>query len=618
MKRRFDWKIMAGMLFLGLVGRVLYLQSAGYLYNSEAHFVDMIYAKGWTILWPLISIGIIFKFKERAFAPKLSIMLLSAYFVILYGILFHGTEFGMHGVWGDNGNRLAYICKMMAFNTIFTDWRLNDLPAFYPPGWFALMAIWGKLNGIEAYQTIKFGYLFVYLVYPWLIFWAWKRIVSPGAAVAVAVTTIFFGYGLLDWISYEHMTAALFMPWWLRYFEAEADLSWANLRSQWKFYLVGSLYGAALFMTYYYWFFMAAAVLPITLIYTYFNTRSFKAVVAEIKHKTLLMSGVALFSAVYWLPLLVSIFKHGTLSAQNQWFGLRHTNLTSRWQSVSIEGILIIAGLALAFYLWRKQLAGRLVFLFLGGLILILIDRMLNLGGSSIQTRKLLEFVHVFAMAPLGLGLVAIWSQVKPSKEITRGLIGLGLIIGLIFANAHTENLDRNKYERGINQSVPADGLKALSFVDTHGTVFLTHNYLDACYLPYYQFITINNMSAHTAGRYDQRVEFLKLAATIKEPELLAYALTFNRYDRVNYVYLPLDKATGRWKLTLQQTSFNQPTVTIEIIFAVDPTDLSNQFVKRHAWGIYEVVVQERYGQVRSLIEETYPELVNHFPAFAP
>lgn len=612
MNRSSKWIVPASMLGLFLAARWLYSQAGGYTYNSEAHFIDLILAKGWTIIWPLVSIGLVYRFREKEFVPSLAIVLLCAYFVILYGILFRATEFGMHGQWGDNGNRMAFICKMMTFNTIFTDWRLKDLPAFYPPGWFALMALWAKLNGIQAYQTIKFGYLFTYLAYPWLLYWAWKPVVNRGTAVLVAITTIFFGYGLLDWIGYEHMTAALFIPWWLHYFEAERDQSRLDFRNQWKFYLTGALFGAAIFMTYYYWFFVAAAVLPVTMIHIFLTTGSFKAVIADLKHKVLLMSGVALFSSVFWLPLLVSILRHGTASAQNQWFGLRHTNLSGRWQTVSLEGILIIVGLAMAFFLWRKQKAGRLVFLFLGGLILILIDRLMNLSGSSIQTRKLMEFVHVFAMAPLAIGTMAGWSLIKHSKEIARGLVGLGLIVGLLFANAHTENLDRNKYERGINQRVPKSGLKALSFVDTHGTVFLTHDYLDACYLPYYQFIVIGNMSAHTAGRYDQRVEFLELAATINEPELLAYALTFNYYDQVDYVYLPLNKETGRWKLTLQQAAFNKKAVPLEIEFSIDPSALSEHFIKRHAWGIWEVIAPELTEEMSSLVRTTYPELADH------
>ena len=96
----------------------------------------------------------------------------------------------MNGHWGDNSNRLAEINKMMYYNSFFQDWYLKDLTSFYPPLWLYLMSLYGKLLNIEAYQTIKFGYLLVFLIYPWLLYFFWKKIVSPSYAAAIAVSTM--------------------------------------------------------------------------------------------------------------------------------------------------------------------------------------------------------------------------------------------------------------------------------------------------------------------------------------------------------------------------------------------------------------------------------------------
>ncbi|MFQ5453950.1 MAG: hypothetical protein ACE5D6_07160, partial [Candidatus Zixiibacteriota bacterium] len=294
--------IIPGMvIILAVVGYFLYNQFANYTYLSDQNNYDILRAKLWTIGWLLISTIIIYWKRNSSHAPAFTVLAISVYFVILYGILFQGTEYGLNGHWGDNGNRLALICKMMAFKSMFYDWYLKDLPSFYPPLWFVIMAIYGKLLNIEAYQTIKFGYLLVFLVYPWLLFFSWKKLVSPLTSAAITFATIFIGYKYLLWVHYQHITASLFLPWWLYYFERATEKK-EMLDMNWRFYLKGAIYGGILFMTYYYWFFIAFSALPFVLLLKYIETKSFKLIWDNLKSKAILMFGVAIVSMVYWLP----------------------------------------------------------------------------------------------------------------------------------------------------------------------------------------------------------------------------------------------------------------------------------------------------------------------------
>ncbi len=351
------------VVMLAVVGYQIYSQADGYSYLSDEHTLEIVKSKFWALSWILIAAFVIYWKREKSYAPALTVFAVSAYFVVLYGIIFSGTEFGMHGHWGDNGNRLAEICKMMAYNSFFQDWYLKDLPSFYPPLWFYTMSLYGKLLHIEAYQTIKFGYLFIFMLYPWILFWAWKKVVKPSVAAAIVVGTIFFAFRYLDWIYYEHITAALFIPWWLYYFERVKQKE--NQKGiDWKFYFSGAVFGGLLFMTYYYWFFMAAAAVPFTLINQYSKSKNISLVISEIRHKVILMVGVALVSVVYWVPLLRVIYWNGMSSSQNVWFGLRHTNLTSHWNEISIESLLIVLGLFFVFYLYNNPKTGKLLYLF--------------------------------------------------------------------------------------------------------------------------------------------------------------------------------------------------------------------------------------------------------------
>jgi len=136
--------------------------------------------------------------------------------------------------------------------------------------------------------------------------------------------------------------------------------------------------------------------------------------------------------------------------------------------------------------------------------------------------------------------------------------------------------------------------LSVFDGMETHGKVLLTSHYLECCYLPYYLFIPCYNMTSHTAGRYSQRESFLDQASKIVEPDLLAYVLAHNRYSSIDFVYLPIEEATGRWQLNLTKSQFNRSQEIVTRIFAVDHTLSPDRFVKRHERGLYEVVAFRR------------------------
>ena len=598
-------------ILLAIAGYYLFRQATGYEFDSDWHALDVLRTRFWVIIWVLLSFAIVYLKRKSDYAPILAVLLVSVYFVVLYGMLFRGTEYGMNAHWGDNGNRIAEICKMMAYDSLFQDWYLKGLPSFYPPGWFALMAIYGKLLGIEAYQTIKFGYLLIFMAYPWLLYFSWKKLFSPATAATVTVVVLFFATRYLDWIYYEHITASLFMPWWLYYFEGGHRDKLPG-RSDWRFYLAGGLYGGLIFLTYYYWFFMAAAALPFTLLARWVRTRSLKEVVSDLGHKTRLMIGVALVSSIFWLPLLISILKYGMASAQNSFFGLRHTVLSSHWDGVSLESIMIFIGVFFAFYLWQSWGRGKLPYLFLGGLMLILIDRLLNMDNGSLQSRKVLEFVHVFAAAPAGVGIALVWPKLVSKRNLARGLIGVALLASLVMTDTHVDAYKSRKFRIALKERVPRAKIDIIASVETSGKVFLTNRYIEACYLPYYLFIPINNMTAHTAGRYAQREALLDQMALMDDPRLLAYVMAYNRYDRVDYVYLPLNKETGQYELTLNQTRFNRKAELRPVSFAVDFSKAPEFFVKRHKSGVFEVEAPPRNPTVDNDIREQYPEVYPH------
>ncbi|MEW6050726.1 MAG: arabinofuranosyltransferase [Candidatus Zixiibacteriota bacterium] len=599
-------------VILAVAGLFLFSRHAIREYTAEAHLIDLLRAKFWSIGWVLISAAVLYLCRRSPSAPTWAVFLVSTYFVILYGLLFKGTEYGMNGHWGDNGNRLAEICKIMAYISPFQDWYLKDLPSFYPPGWFWLMAIYAKILQIEAYQTIKYGYLLIFLVYPWLLYFSWRKLVTPVAAAAVVVATLFLAYKYMDWTYYENITAGLFLPWWLHYFEGGKGSPSEPIRFTTREYVSGALIGAALFLIYYYWFFMALAAVPVTLGYRFLTTRSWSSVWNDVKHKLTLMVGVMALTSIYWLPLIISIFRYGSESMQHLWWNSHHGDLTDQWRAVSFESLWIYVGVFSAFYLWDRLGRGKLPLFFAGGILTIQLDRIYNFASKSLQSRKVIELAHVFVAAPLALGVIEVWEKAASHPNVRRGIVGIGLLGAVVVANAHTEDINTEKYRNAVGQRVPVEDLAVFDSVDTHARVFLTNNYREACYRPYYLFIPYNNMTAHTGGRYSRREAFLREAAKIVEPELLAYALAYNRYDRVDYVYLPVNKDTKRLEQTLYQAAFNEIGKTTIITYTADIATAPSIFVKRHEKGMYELVAPPRGINLDQRIKDRYPAVFAH------
>jgi len=603
--------ILLSVVALTVLGYNLYSQVTGYTYLSEWHVKDLIRAKFWSIAWLLISVAVVYWKRKSPIAPWLAVLAVSVYFVFLYGLLFRGTEYGLHAHWGDNGVRIAYIRKMMDYGTFMTDFYLKDLPPFYPPFWFAAMALYGKLIGIEAHQTIKFGYLIIYVVYPWLLFYSWRKVVSSAAAAAVSVATVFLAGKHLDWAYYEHMTLALFIPWWLYYFEGGSRSIEVSVK-QWPFYVSGVLIGGLIFMTYYYWFFMAMAVVPVTILVQRFDSEFKDSLWLLLKHKVILMLGVAIVSSPYWLPLLWSIIRIDMHSAQNVYFRIGNTHAIGLWQDVSMEHILIFSGIFFSFFLWKHWGRGKLPYLFLGGALLLVVDRIFNLYEATIQSRKVLEYIHVFTVAPFAIGLASLFEQKKVSESVRRGIVGVCLLMALIAADKHSQIYTTEKYKIGLKQKVPTEIIERFDGLEMYGKVYLSNLTIPVCYLPMYMFIPENNMSAHTASRYAEREQFLDAASKIVEPELLAYALKYNRYSAIDFICLDVDKETGKLCKRLNQTRFNQRMETKKVFFDWDYRIESDFLPKRNDFGVYEVMPPERSPAYDEALNDKYPGIPAH------
>lgn len=606
-KLKQNWIPLSVFCVIAILGYIQYSQFADYQYLSERNYLDIIRAKIWSLVWISISIGVIYWKRKSSYAPIMAVFAVSIYFIFLYGILFRGTEYGMNSHWGDNGYRLAMVCKMMAYN-YFADAYMKDLPSMYPPLWFFITAVYAKIIGIEAYQTVKFGYLLIFLIYPWLLYFSYRKVISKPIAAALAITIPFFAHNYLNYIYYEHMTAALFVPWWISYFEDNKGIIYES-KFPYKFYIEGSIIGALIFMTYYWWFFLAFASLPFGLVLKYKYEKSINIVIKDIKHKIILMLGVALLSSIFWCPLILSGLKEGFSANQADWFKISYTNISKYWTMDLWEGFFVFSGVFFLGFLWNYWGKTKLALLYIGGLILIVIDRIFNLGFDSIQTRKFLEFSHLFGIIPLTIGSILFWNNNKENKKLNRGLIALLIFMILTFSNIHTQIYNNKRYEMAVNQRIPEFTIGILENIEKDNSVILTNKYIESCYIPYFMFISISNVSTHLAGNFLGRKDFLINLSNIKDPKLFSYVMGYNRYDKIDYMFLPLNNEKEAFELKINLVPFNAKAEFFNIYFSKNLFDNNEYFEKVHYRSFYKINPPPRSKQTDEAIRKSYPEI---------
>ena len=574
-----------------VIGLYFAFSGGGYYdYKSPEKLNDWIQLRIWIILSLFMAILIYYSTLRRSTKLWSWILTLSFYFVIFYALLYKGTDYGLNGHWGDNGNRMALIAKFREFSSIFQDWYFKDLPSFYPPLWLFLSGKFAWLFGVEGYKTIKLGYFVIYALYPPALFFVWSRIAPRRAAFAIAFVTIFLRDIHLDYVYYEHITAAFFTPWWLYFVEDVKRKKDKGLR----WYIIGAFLGAAIFLTYYYWFLLGlvsivvrALLRPMIGDKPYLKTSS-------IKHKTMVLSGVGLFSAIYWLPLLLSILRYGADSMQNKWFNAGYLNFNVPFFEFSLISLVFLAALIYMGARFRHRINANVSILLLSMVALLLIERFLNLNEISIQTRKLRELLPVFLSVPLGYCLVLLYGFIKRRHTHRRSVFLLVTVVSIVYLTGdHASITGHHMYKIAVDCRVPANDLAAFESVDYGGKVFLTNRYIEAAYLPYFMFVCPNGATAHTAARYHQRIAFLRYLGRLDDPAQVAFLLKRNCFDEVDYFYLPGDDARNVAYYDMYPLYFPGRNIKLRLEFPFATTIQSKYFTSVCVRGIYEVQLPE-------------------------
>ncbi|MCX6834713.1 MAG: hypothetical protein NTW07_06190 [candidate division Zixibacteria bacterium] len=409
---------------------------------------------------------------------------------VAVSLIFNGTPYSINSYWGDQKFRQAMLLKFSTF-IVPHDFYYKNRPPFYPPFYFWLLSLWGRVFSVEYYKLLKVGSQLMYLLGPALVYWFWVRVVSKHQAFWIALAVFTLGGFYYNWplgIPHEFIAGSLFIPWWLFYVE-QVRCS----QTGWKYYLFGGLIGAGIFMTYYYAFVVGGVWLAFKLV------------------RRLLARGAP---ADEWSRLL----RGCNHASQREWFHNDYAGLHFLFLKFTFPGFLFLFALIYSFRLRVSPIYHALLALVWSAAGVYLVGYLLGNMGQPILYIKANEFLYVMGGVMAGLMLAGLirWDR---RTHRARGTFGLIALILLLICFHDFSGLVRSKEVETARTSKLMDwGTDAKEMAERAGSVFLTANELLPSFFPIYVFNAINQHYSHNSGQYISRHQLLVLLEELQDP----------------------------------------------------------------------------------------------------
>ncbi|HEX5586766.1 MAG TPA: arabinofuranosyltransferase [Acidimicrobiia bacterium] len=476
-------------------------------------------------------------------------LLAGLFLAVAAALVLRDSDFPPLGVALDQGFRVASITKY-AHTWSLVDFAYQGLPAFYPPLFFWILGRTSAWTSIEPYEALKLGLLGVALVVPVLGLALWKRVVHDWwIALALALVTLAFH----DWYEpYAWLAVAVFVPWWLAWvLQVGARDDPSRAAPSRAVVVGGAAIGGALVCTYYYFFFIGAVQLVLLLALRPLGRRYGVALpFAHARRALVVLAGAALFSAVYWLPLAVSILTTpGARSMQNRYYDPTQAGFPLHFLEFDLLGWIMLFGLvSLALTMFRSQVAMALATMLAAAYAWFALGYLGVLVDEPLLTVKTLPLIDIVLLAGAALGAVDVARAVRRApalverfgpRGVTASVAVLTVVVAIALGRDAITAIPYVEEQRAA--TVPTLLLTTFERA-TRGraadTVVLTDQEQLPEYLPVFVFNVWNAHYSNPAAQFDDRTRFLERLAAERDPTVFAAALAHNRYDDVASIAL--------------------------------------------------------------------------------
>ncbi|HBU07135.1 MAG TPA: hypothetical protein DEB09_03555 [Candidatus Magasanikbacteria bacterium] len=512
---------------------------------SIANLQDIVLVKLCFFVFVIFGIiGIYKKWKSLFF-----IILMSVTSALAYYFLVKDTALMLWGLKADEIT-IAAMYEMFAHGSCLSDFAYTSLPPFYPPLWFWLFGLLGRVINLNGVQIAKIASFSTILVYPAIFYllqkWYWVKRKMEGEnslePLIWFLGTIFL-FVLISWDvtitkPYELVSASLVILWTIFL------LNELKKGMNWKGWLVFGITGGILFMLFYFWFFLAA--IGISLFNLFGNRVKLK------DYGSLLIIGVftLLFALPFWLPLAKSYSMFGTENWQLGFLTLDWLSTEVPLLQFNLVGLICLIGFV-SLIIYRQRFYIRILLsLFVASYIWQIMGLVtIFFFASPLQESKGFYFFnHTILALSAAYGIAQLWIWLKnkyPNLAWQKSLALIGILVlatQLIFG-VFVDNRD----VLAVKTRSAMVRREAKEIID-----FLGQNYSDInkltilqsgipelhAFLPFSDFIYFNQHNSHPAANFSSRFYYLKDLSLLKTENDFYGKIVDTPFGQVNLLIL--------------------------------------------------------------------------------
>lgn len=470
-------------------------------------------------------IGIYKKWK-----PLFFVILMSVTSALAYYFLVRGTALMFWGLRADEIT-IAAMYEMFAYGPFWGDFAYATLPPFYPPLFFWLFGLLGRLIDLNGIQLAKIASFSAILVFPSFFYFTqkyyWlKRKIQDNDIITSLVWMLgtFFLFIFISWDAiiikpYELISASLVILWTVFL------LNELKKGFNWKTSLVFGITGAILFILFYFWFFLAA--IGVALFNLFEKKVSLKNYISLISVALLTI----LFSSPFWLPLAKSYSLYG---AENWQLGFLVVSWLSTHAPVldfSLVGLLSLFGFGILIIYRERFYIRVLLSLFVASYVWQLMGLVTILFfASPLQESKGFHFWNqaILALAA-AYGVVKLFDyfvQKYPSKKWQKSVVIVAflafstqLLFGVFVDDSKVLAI------RDRSSILGREASEIVEFLDSNYENIYQMTILQSgipelhAFLPINDFIYFNQHNSHPAANFSQRFYYLKSLESVQTKE---------------------------------------------------------------------------------------------------
>lgn len=514
------------------------------------------------LLLLFIALSLYLVYKKKYQIPFL--LFVGVISAVSYALLVNDLELLFWGLQGDELT-LSAMYNTFAHGKVFnTDFAYHSLPPFYPPAFFWIFSVIGKIMSWNGVLIAKFAAFCFFLLFPVGSYYFAKYLTkdelldnhTPGEIFLLLSPLLLITVldkDLLIGKPYEVVAAAATIFWYM-------GLHLQITRGRWnkKMSIIYGIIAGLIFMTYYLW--LIFAVISFVIMGLVERRKSATRYFLYL-FQTMLVALIV--SSPFLFPLLLSYAKTGMESWQTAFFTPNGLDLwLPMFKVQSINNILLLFGLVTLIYYRNNTHMRLLIYLFLGTFF------WWGLGMTSLLLLKVpfQEFRGFYILAPSILAIAAAYGIERMWRHFNihhnKNLYYVITIIGVLYFASQSvfgffiddpliknRRVESKKVQVEITHLV--NFLQTIPDVSTKLTLQTTPQI--TAFIPINHLIYFNQHNNHPSAIFSQRYEYVQSLAHSESSEEFYVKIKNSPWGKVErfifysdnenyYLYFHLDK----------------------------------------------------------------------------